>query len=252
MSSPTLDVGRLASLPKRDQARVLMRANPGVWATIVRGFQNQPFHWEWYDQMMASSRLCVVAPRDHAKTEVFTVNQTAWRSLFRPGTWTYVFANTGDQAKDLKKRIDAAVEDSNPSMLLGARVNTTKDVIYANGSRLTVAGSGSAVRGAHPDIIIGDDVLEESLCLTDFQRKKTRTWWSGTVSNMAHPGTVRTLPNGRKQPMEATRIYLVGTPFHRDDLLLSMRSNPLYQFRRYAGEYNEAQRVGGSWAIEVA
>ena len=38
--------------------------------------------------------------------------------------------------------------------------------------------------------------------------------------------------------MPATRIRLVGTPFHTDDLLMSMRRNPVWAFYRYAAEFD--------------
>src|SRR5699024_1388415 len=102
---------------------------------------------------------------------------------------------------------------------------------------------------AHPDIIIGDDVLEEAYCLTSYQRQKTRDWWFGTVSNMAHPGTIRH-HRGLRIGVGATRVFIVGTPFHSQDLLMSMRDNSMYHFRRYAGEYDPASIVDG-YAVEV-
>lgn len=225
-------------------------AEPGVFASGRLGYANEPFHWEWYRLMAAHRRLCVVAPRDMAKSECFTVVQTAWRTIFRPGTWTYVFAATGEQAENLKSRVNTVVEQVAPRLLEVARRNTARDTQFANGSRVTVAGAGKAVRGAHPDVIVGDDVLEESTTLTEHQRRKTVRWWMGTVAGMAHPGAFRVLPGGRRVSMPATRIYLVGTPFHADDLLMGMRANPQYRFFRYAAEYDAT--VGDSWAVEAA
>jgi hypothetical protein len=52
--------------------------------------------------------------------------------------------------------------------------------------------------------------------------------------------------------MPPTRIMLVGTPFHERDLLMSMRGNPLYRFRRYAAEFDLALCVDGSLAVEAS
>jgi hypothetical protein len=52
--------------------------------------------------------------------------------------------------------------------------------------------------------------------------------------------------------MPATKVHLVGTPFHQQDLLMSMRSNPVYEFRRYAAEFDPADLVPGTTAVEVA
>ena len=184
---------------------------------------------------------------------MFTVVLTAWSSIYSPGTWTYVFAQTGDQAEKLRQRIDEAVAAGAPWMVEKARVLRAKESVYANGSMVTVAGAGKAVRGAHPDVIIGDDVLSEDTTMTAHMRRKTERWWHGTVGGMAHPGTVRTLPTGARVRMPATRIRLVGTPFHTDDLLMSMRRNPVWVFYRYAAEFDPDQlpKPRESLAVEI-
>lgn len=242
----------LLQMSEQDRDALLCRTDPGIWAERRLGHVNADFQWEWYSLMMREVRLCLVAPREHAKTEIVTVNGTAWRSIYRPGTWTYVFGVTGEKAKELKARITEVVEHVQPSLVGRARKNTDSEIRFSNGSRLSVAGAGSAVRGAHPDIIIGDDVLEEKTTLTSYQRKKTESWWKGTVGGMAHPGTLRKTGYGRTVRMPPTRIFLVGTPFHDEDLLLSMKRNPMYRFYRYAAEYDPADLVPGTHAVEVA
>lgn len=239
----------LASLPPEKRLALACRANPALWATHYRGFVNAPFHEEWY-RLMRFDRLAVIAPREHAKTEIFTVNGTAHRSIYTAGLWTFVFAQTGDQAEKIKARIDEAIRQVKPSMLDGATTLTTKETVYANGAMVTVAGAGKSVRGAHPDVIIGDDVLEEGLCNTSYQRKKTANWWNGTVANMAHPPTKRTV-RGIMREFKATKVHLVGTPFHRQDLLMSMKDNPIYTYRRYAAEFNPYDLVDG-YAVEAS
>lgn len=50
--------------------------------------------------------------------------------------------------------------------------------------------------------------------------------------------------------MPPTRVHLVGTPFHQQDLLMNMAENPLYTFRRYAAEYEPDMLLEGH-AVEV-
>jgi len=211
-----------------------------VWAEQRLGYRNAPFHVEWYALARTVSRLAVVAPREHAKTEVIVVNMTTWRSIYQPGTWTHVFAATFDQAKMIKSRIDASVHATEPWMIDQAYALSADASVYANSSRVTVAGSGQSVRGAHPDIIIGDDVLTEESCRTAYQRQKTERWWLGTVAGMAHPATTRII-GGSHRTFPPSRIVIVGTPFHSQDLLMSMKSNPVYTFRRYAAEYDPSE-----------
>lgn len=238
------------ALSDDEKIELLCKADPGVWAQYKRGFVNAAIHWEWYRYARTAKRLAIVAPREHAKTECFTVNTTAWRSIYSPGTWTYVFAQTLEQAQEMKGRIDQAILEARPDLVVSARIMSKNESVYANRSRITVAGAGKAVRGAHPDVIIGDDVLEEKKTLTRLQRDRTSRWWFGTVANMAHPGKVRTLNGGARVQFPATRIILVGTPFHPDDLLMGMKKNALYQFRRYAAEFRPEDLVEGL-AVDV-
>lgn len=243
----------LSTISAHDALEWAKTANPGVWAQVERHYTNAPFHDEWYRLAVTQTRCVIVAPREHAKTECLTVNCTAWRSIYQPGTWTYVFANIDDQAKKLKERIDSAIYETVPELYDNAETMTATESVYANGSRVSTAGAGKAVRGAHPDVIIGDDVLEEKYCLTALQRKKTERWWLGTVGGMSHPGTLRLLPDRTRVTMPPTRVFLVGTPFHASDLLLGMRHNPIYRFYRYAAEYDTNDLVlGCGHAVEVA
>lgn len=247
----------LASLSREQVTEMACRAHLGVWTEQKRKLRMSPLHWEWTELAMTQRRLCVIAPREHAKTETFTVNATAWRSIYTPGLWTYVFSQTDDQSKELIQKIIDAVEQVAPWMLHRVRQRSALRVRFANGARVDGAGAGKAVRGKHPDIVIGDDVLEEKYCLTELMRKRTERWWKGTVGGMAHPGALRWVRKFPGAPWEQvkippTRIFLVGTPFHEQDLLNGMKHNAMYRFRRYMAEYRPIDLVPGSLAVEAA
>lgn len=239
-----------------DAVELACKAHLGVWAERKRGYVNAALHWEWCELAMSIPRLCVVAPREHAKSEVFTVGQVVWRCTYEPGIWCYVFGATGDLAARLKERIDLAMGATSPWMMKRGTIESNKTMsIYANGSRVDVAGAGKAVRGVHPDLIVGDDVLEEGNSMTSHQRKVIGRWWSGTVGGMSHPGTTRevgTRVSTRMVTMPPTKVHLVGTPFHQQDLLMSMAQNPMYEFRRYAAEFDPMDLVPGSLAVQRA
>jgi hypothetical protein len=243
----------LPKLSEQDAVELACRAHLGVWAERKRGFTHAPLHWEWCELAMTRNRLCVVAPREHAKTETFTVNQIAWRCIYEPGIWAYVFAQTADQAGQWKERIDKAIGEVAPWMIAGEHGMNTRMSIYANWSKVEAAGAGKSVRGSHPDLVVGDDVLEEGNCMTAMQRKRMERWWFGTVGGMAHPaGVSRTLGGSDlRVTLPATKIHLVGTPFHQQDLLMGMRTNPVYEFRRYAAEFDPVDLVPGTTAVEV-
>lgn len=233
--------------------------HPGVWADRKLGFINEPFHWEWYELEIMARRLCVVAPREHAKSEVFSVNTTAHHVIYRPGSWQLIFSSTLDQAKILLERAVSAVAIAEPGLVENPPRFATTDVVFRNWSRVTVASVGKAFRGIHPDRIVGDDVLSEVSTLTNYQRRKLESWWFGTVAPMAHPGSTRPMRWGRLQPRgkvpvifhPPSQIDLVGTPFHSLDLLMAMRDNPIYVFRRYTSSFSPQELVPGTLAVEA-
>ena len=229
--------------------------HPGALAEIKLGYVNAPFHWEWYELEMKHDRLAVVAPREHAKSEVFSIVTTAWWCLYRPGSWQALFTSSKDNAMLLMERLMSLIGSIDPWMIEGAHRIQNSEVVFRNWSRVTVAGAGKAIRGWHPDRIVGDDLLSDIHATTNLHRRRMETWWFGTVGPMAHPGTKRRLGWGKLRRAEMveyppTKIVLVGTPFHQLDLLMAMRDNPIYEYRRYDAEFVPDDLIPNSWAVE--
>ncbi len=240
-----------------DAHQHLLKHHAGYWAEQILGFRNQPHHWEWYDAEVAHSRLAVVAPREFAKSEVFSVITTTHRIQW-PGYWQYIFSDTADQAKEIAKRVVSMVTDSRPDLVEVMHKDEETDKIFANFARLTTAGSGKKVRGAHPDRIVGDDILSDDATNTHYQRQKTKRWWFGTVANMAHPPLARRIGWGKIRPesireitVPSTNIVLAGTPFHKEDLLMGMADNAIYHYRRYEAIGPAGSQLGDVVAVEV-
>jgi len=252
------EVPDLSKMSLAEAQAIACRLHPGVMAEVKLGYTNAPFHWEWYELEMKYNRLAIVAPREHAKSEVFSVVTTAHWALYRPGCWQAIFTSSSDNAIKLLERILGAIAQLDPLLLDGAPKISSTEVILTNWSRITVAGAGKAIRGWHPDRIVGDDLLSDIHATTNLHRRRMETWWFGTVGPMAHPGTERRLGWGRLKrgaPIRRyppTKIVLVGTPFHQLDLLMSMRDNPIYVFRRYAAEFRPEELVEGTFAVEAS
>lgn len=198
----------------------------GSWSFLKRGYDNPPHILEWYgfiNKVLFGEikRLCIIAPRDHAKSEVFAVNTVAWCSHYGKDfgiNWVYIFCDTQPQANDILDRIAVAIAQCYPDLANYPKRWERRDKIFSNGFRVTVRGAEASVRGAHPDLIIGDDVLSDSNSSSNTTREKIKSWWRGTVTNMAKP---------------TTRIILEGTVQHQLDLLISLRENPTYIWKRY-------------------
>jgi hypothetical protein len=232
--------------------------HPGVFAERKLGYVNEPFHWEWYE-LTHLPRTAVCAPREHAKSEVFSIVTTAHHAIYRPGSWQYLFSATMDQSVDLLERCLSAIAQTEPWLLDNPPRLQRRDVVLGNWSRITVASVGKAIRGVHPDRIVGDDVLKDENTTNNLARARLHAWWFGTVGPMAHPGSRRPMRWGRLAPRGTipvilhppTKINLVGTPFHQLDLLMQMRENPIYTFRRYTAQFTPEELVAGTLAVEA-
>ena len=93
-----------------------------------------------------------------------------------------------------------------------------------NGFRFMGRGAGASVRGTHPDLIIGDDVLNDANSETNQSREKIKKWWRGTVTNMCKP---------------TSAMILEGTVQHELDLLMGMKDNPSYMMKIYSAEVED-------------
>ena len=206
----------------------LCRNDINIWSELYRGFNNPPHIRVWHKLINGvifggSKRLCILAPRDHAKSEVFAVNTTAYLAKYGKNKWkwVYIFCNTQAQANEIIYRVHDTIGKCYPEMLSGIIRDEAREKIYSNGFRITGKGTGASVRGAHPDLIIGDDILDDDNSSTNMAREKVKRWWYGTVTNMAKP---------------TSAIIIEGTPQHELDLLMSLKDNPSYIWKRYPAE----------------
>ncbi|QOP66145.1 terminase large subunit, ATPase domain [Arthrobacter phage DanielleIgnace] len=245
---------RLLQADPDELRELLCKQSLGVWTQEKMRLPMSPLHWEWCRIRQTEKRIAVVAPREHAKSETFTVNGTAWESIYTPGLWTYIFAQTFDQSKEMLQKVRKAIMVANPDLVRNAIEDNKTTLQLSNYAKIQCAGAGKATRGVHPDVIVGDDVLSDGSASTLKQREDVRKWFFGAVGGMAHPGTTRTLGEGKKSVslwFPPSRVYLVGTPFHQQDLLMDMRKNPVWRFRRYAAEFHPDDLVPGTMAVEV-
>jgi len=59
-------------------------------------------------------------------------------------------------------------------LLAGADINNKQDLMFANGSRISVGGYWSKSRGGHPDVIFLDDVIDVSVAYSPEQNQKSK------------------------------------------------------------------------------
>lgn len=178
-------------------------------------------HQEWDKLVYEHQRLCVLAPRDHGKTYFFDFAYPIWQILRQPWGCGFIFSATQPQAERILGDIKYEIE-TNPKLqwLMPSRKDrwSSTSIRMSNGHRIFARGFGTKVRGAHPDWIVCDDVLNDESMYSDLVRQKQIDYFYTAITNMI-------VPKGQ--------IVVVGTPFHKEDLYASLRENPEYHFQKY-------------------
>lgn len=205
---------------------------------VLSGDPNPPYlgrfligehHQEWDELVTTYKRLCVLAPRDHGKTWFFDFALPIWYAFTRPGSVIYIFSATQDQADRILDDIKVELENNprlNHLVPLKKKRWSARRIQLDNGSVLYARGFGTKVRGAHPDLIICDDVLNDETAFSETVRKKEKDYFFSAISNMVRP---------------TGQIVVVGTPFAENDLYGELKRNARYKFRRYQA-INEVTR----------
>lgn len=163
-----------------------------------------PVHTEWSVKLKWKPRVRILAPRDHAKSEVCTVGYSLWRAKYRPGVEIYILSATDELADALGARVKAYAE-AVPTLAMIAKGGSWSngEMKFKNGSTIICKSYWAASRGPHPDIIILDDVIGDDEANSAEQNKKAIDRFYSVIVGMAKPDT---------------QIVVVGTVQREDDL----------------------------------
>lgn len=184
----------------------------------------------WYRLMEQYTRLCVLCARGHGKTWAFSITYPLWRMWKDPGSQGLLFSNTEAQAAanlDMIKRII----ENNPVLASLRPAKPQKwgqlEIRADNQSGLRVLGQGASARGAHPDYIVEDDILDEKNCNTTELKDKTKNWHYSVVEPML---------------LGSSKLFVVGTPQAYDDLLMELKDNPQYKWVRFPARIEQEEK----------
>lgn len=183
----------------------------------------------------AKSRLLLLAPRDHGKTEV--VLTVALREICLNRDIRILFiSESADVAKKRLLRLSGLLDSLKitqdwasapeagcvPFRPIEATAQTkwTQTQIYVQRHKRSVdptveaVGSGGSLTGGHFDLILCDDLESDKTTLSAAQRAKTRAWFRATVTPMLSPGG---------------SMIVIGTRKHHDDLYAHLKASSAWR-----------------------
>jgi hypothetical protein len=191
---------------------------------------------EWFNMIQMYPRLCVLAARDHSKSYSFSFAHILWR-MYRYQRATdlitpprdiqlskegMLITNEYKLAKRLLKKVKKEVE-VNPSLQCifpGKNVEgwANESLTGKNGAEITLSSYRTSNRGPHPTYIILDDFLDRSALYSKEARSKFSEVFWGEIMSMIIPGG---------------GVYVVGTPFTKDDLYAEIKKDPSFKCFEY-------------------
>ena len=181
----------------------------------ICGFQLAHFHKEWYENAENNNKVCVIASRDHGKSVFFRV-YLLWKMAYNPNTEVLFFSHSQHQSIDHMGKMNELIETTPALQHLKPARGWAKQLFrMTNKSSIRAMSIGKAVRGAHPDIVVLDDILSSE---ADTQLKAISTWFYTALLPVLH---------------HTAQMCVVGTPFSFTDLYSELKSLDGYCVREY-------------------
>jgi hypothetical protein len=181
----------------------------------ICGFQLAHFHKEWYEMSEGHNKTCVIASRDHGKSVFYRV-YLLWKMAYNPGTEVLFFSHSQHQSIDHMAKMDELIMMTPALQHLKPKRGWAKQLFkMTNKSSIRAMSVGKAVRGAHPDIVVLDDILSSEAAT---QLKSVAQWFYTALLPVLH---------------HTAQLCIVGTPFSFTDLYAELKGLKGYEVREY-------------------
>mgnify|MGYP003657220864 FL=1 len=181
----------------------------------ICGFQLAEFHKEWYEAAENNTKVCVIASRDHGKS-VFFRCYLLWKMAYKGGTEVLFFSHSQHQSIDHMGKMDELIMSIPALAHLKPKRGWAKQKFkMTNKSVIHAMSVGKAVRGAHPDIVVLDDILSSE---AESQMVAISTWFYTALLPVLH---------------HTAQLCIVGTPFSYTDLYSELKGLKGYWVNEY-------------------
>jgi hypothetical protein len=190
----------------------------------------QPMHAEWHRLATKHKRLLIWAHISAGKTQQMSICGVLREIGENPNVRICVISNTAGQAEKIVRTIAKYIETSaeykkvyphvtpDKSMPWNAQALYVQRETKAKDPTVSVSGVHGNVLGSRFDVVILDDILDYENTLTQHQRDQLANWVSATLKGRASRNC---------------KWRVVGTAWHRDDLMHRFVKSGLYKCVRY-------------------
>ena len=132
----------------------------------VVGHQVGPYHRELFE-LVKNERLCLMSPRGHAKTEIFSVCYVLWKAIKNNNKEIVIISATDNQSMRIIRRIRNLIETNEFLMEFKPHSRlvfwSKSELTLKNKTRITSSPFTDTIRGNRIDLCICDDILKKEL-----------------------------------------------------------------------------------------
>ncbi|MFB6236925.1 MAG: hypothetical protein ABEH81_01005 [Halopenitus sp.] len=189
-----------------------MQDQPEQWYRFCDGNHTETdFHGQWLNMIMNNGKVAIESAREHHKTS-FVLLYILYKMFTEENFSVLYFSAKHGQSKDKLQELEDIYEanehwlDIEPSKTTWSK----SEKEFTNGSNITAEGWGTAVEGAHVQLIVLDDILQEEGTggMTD---EEVWDFYAKIVSPMV---------------TESGKILLIGTKKRQGDIFDKVEDNP--------------------------
>jgi hypothetical protein len=221
------EAARAAQTRVRSQLHALARNDLALFCELVlrdersgKPIRLGPHHRRFIDLVQREPRVDWQAAIGFGKS-VMQQGLILWMLGRNPNSRCLYASATHGQAEKVVRAVRLYIENSvelrsifpnlRPGPIWRDGALTVQRTGYAKDFSVQAVGARGAVLGARTDLLICDDVLTVLDASSEATRTATHAWITGQLFSRTTPGA---------------RVVLVGTPWHRDDLLCSLARSP--------------------------
>lgn len=197
-------------------SKFFMEQEPEQWYRFCDGnYTKTDFHKQWMEYLINYDKVAIECSREHHKTS-FMLNWILF-NMFRQENFSVIyFSATHGQAKNKLQELENLWKRNDwlgmePTSKQWSKMHKK----FQNGSNIRGEGWGTAVEGAHVQLIIMDDILQERGAMTD---SEVWDFYSRIVSPMV---------------TENGQLILIGTKKRKGDIFDRVDRNPEWIHRKY-------------------
>jgi len=213
----------------------MARRDPNAFMSYVlrdertgRCIEQAPMHESWQDEITKNDHVVLWSSVESGKSSQITVGRTLYELGRDTSKRIVIVSNTYKQSEKLVGVIAKYIESSSdlrrvfPDLLpadpwTNSQIFVKRKVLSKDPS-LQACGVHGSILGARIDWLVLDDVLDYENCRTQAARQDLWEWFQATLV-------------GRLT--EKSKIVVVGTAFHPEDMLHKLATQPGWRALKY-------------------